>query len=398
MSTAGESVAIQGSSNADDKNVLEHLVSFSRALIDAGVTVNSSNLIDLCRSFQHIHLSSKQHFYNTARAILVSRQADYDRFHLEFIKYWEGFQLPSGKKNSNEGDNDDPSGDDQSQEQERSTANRSEEGNEQPACEISPEQSSCSGDELLMKKDLTSLDTHEIGRAREIVRQLAAALATRTSRRKKPATRGSDIAFRRLLRDNLNYDGDIIKLKYRRQRQKKTQVLLLCDVSGSMDKYSSFLIQLIYAMQHEIPNFEVAVFSTRISVITPYLKGDNVAEVLADVSDHVHDWAGGTNIGGCIKEFNQQFSQHMSQSKTVMIVLSDGWDRGDGEIMRSEMASLRRRTDKLIWLNPLLSNPEYKPLVKGMRTALPYLDHFLPVHNLESLVRLIEILRACRNS
>lgn len=382
----------------NSKSMLEHLVCFSRTLSDAGITVNASNLIDLCRSFQYIHLANRQDFYHAAKAILISKQSDYDGFHLAFMKYWAGLELPGGKSPPKDTEESDQTGEGESQGQQRSEANQSNEGSEQSGQEGEPDQSDCSGEELLMKKDLASMSDDEFDQAREVIKQLASILATRNSRRTKIFAKGQDIEFRKVLRDNLPYGGEIIDLKYRKQKLKKSRVMLLCDVSGSMDKYSNFLIQIFYAMRQEIQNFDVAVFSTKTSVITPYLESDNVSQVLADVSDHVHDWAGGTNIGACIREFNNHFSREMSQSKTVMIILSDGWDRGESDIMRREMAHLKRKTHKLLWLNPLLANPQYKPLVKGMRTALPYLDHFLPVHSIESLEKVVTTLRSSLNN
>ena len=168
--------------------------------------------------------------------------------------------------------------------------------------------------------------------------------------------------------------------------------MLLCDVSGSMQTYSQFFIQFIYALNRELSNFEVAVFSTRMTPITPYLKNKSVEESLELVSDYVHDWAGGTNIGASIEEFNNKYARDMLRSRTTMIILSDGWDRGDNELLKTEMKRLHRRCHKLIWLNPLLGNSLYKPLCQGIKTALPFLDYFLPAHNLESLAKLAKTL------
>ena len=180
----------------------------------------------------------------------------------------------------------------------------------------------------------------------------------------------------------------------KRRRIKKTKLMLLCDVSGSMDCYSRFLIRFIYALKREIRDVEVGVFSTRMTAISRLLKTKGIEESLVEVADTVHDWAGGTDIGGCLREFNDQFARDMLHSRTVMIIVSDGWDRGDPDLMRQEMARLRKRVHKLMWLNPLLGTPGYQPLCLGMKTALPYLDYFLPAHNLESLIQLARTLRS----
>lgn len=160
-----------------------------------------------------------------------------------------------------------------------------------------------------------------------------------------------------------------------------------------MERYSTFFIEFIYALKAELPDLEVAVFSTRMTMITELLKAKTVEESLAQVSAQVHDWAGGTNIGGCLREFNDRFAREMLHSRSVVIILSDGWDRGDAYLMREEMEHLHSRVHKLMWLNPLLGGSDYQPICRGMQTALPYLDYFLPVHNLESLAELARTLR-----
>jgi uncharacterized protein with von Willebrand factor type A (vWA) domain len=130
------------------------------------------------------------------------------------------------------------------------------------------------------------------------------------------------------------------------------------------------------------------------TAISRLLKTKGIEESLHEVAEKVHDWAGGTDIGGCLREFNDKFARDMLHSRSVMIIVSDGWDRGDPVIMGREMARLRKRVHKLLWLNPLLGTPGYQPLCLGMKTALPYLDYFLPAHNVASLIELAKTLRS----
>ncbi len=234
----------------------------------------------------------------------------------------------------------------------------------------------------------------EIEEARRVIAEIVNIIANRRSRRRFPDNSGREVDFRRTWRRNALMGRDGVELARRRKRIKKTKLMVLCDVSGSMDCYSRFLIQFIYAIKREIPDVEVGVFSTRMTVISRMLKTKSVEESLREVSDQVHDWAGGTDIGSCIREFNDVFARDMLRSKTVMIIVSDGWDRGDTGLMRQEMERLRRRVHKLMWLNPLLGSPGYQPLCLGMKTALPYLNYFMPAHNLESLVELAKTLRS----
>ncbi|MFT5133206.1 MAG: hypothetical protein ACI9SC_001675, partial [Gammaproteobacteria bacterium] len=253
--------------------------------------------------------------------------------------------------------------------------------------------SSYSAEEVLMKRDLGMMSEKEIEKARKLIAPLIALFAEHQSRRYQRDKRGASFDFRRMLRGNALQGGDGISLAYRNKRIKKTKLLLLCDVSGSMQTYSKFIIQFIYALNRELNNFGVAVFSTRMTPITSYLKNKSVEESLALVSDYVHDWAGGTTIGTCIQEFNNKFARDMLRSRTTVIILSDGWDRGDSDLLKTEMKRLHKRSHKLIWANPLLGNALYKPLCQGMKTAMPFMDYFLPAHSLESLAELARTLK-----
>jgi uncharacterized protein with von Willebrand factor type A (vWA) domain len=150
----------------------------------------------------------------------------------------------------------------------------------------------------------------------------------------------------------------------------------------------------MYALRRELSDLQVAVFSTHLTLITDLLQVKGVAASLKQVGEEIQDWAGGTNIGGSLREFNERYAPHMLNGRTAVILLSDGWDRGNSIEMRTEMAKLSQRAQKVLWLNPLLGTPGYQPLTQGMQCALPYLDYFLPAHNLQSLSQLAKTLRA----
>ena len=374
--------------------MLGQVVGFTRLLHRAGVEVNSGNLIDLCQSFRFIDVSDRRDFYAAARATLVCRFDDLDTFDKVFQAYWhapaqqEDVELTDElAEDESELDVPEEFGDPVEMLSEAEEEEEAEGEGEAEATGYSPE-------EGLMHKDLAAMSDREIELARRVIAQIVDIIANRRSRRRVPEKLGREVDFRRTWRKNAVYGRDGVELAMRRRRIRKTKLMLLCDVSGSMDCYSQFLIQFIYALKREIRDVEVGVFSTRMTAISRLLKTKGVEESLREVSATVHDWAGGTDIGGCLREFNDKYARDMLRSRTVMIIVSDGWDRGDAELMRMEMARLRRRTHKLLWLNPLLGSPGYQPLCLGMKTALPYLDHFMPAHNLESLVELARTLRS----
>ena len=372
---------------------ITHIIRFGRKLHDAGIDVNPSNLIDLSRSLLYIDIANYEDFYAAALATLIINREDMELFTLLFREYWQHLdipfedELPAGEdKNGN--------GAAQSQavrrQQQSAEGDAGEDAGEE---DTEPEQTGYSSHELLVKKDIDGMSDKELDEARKIIAELIAILANRRSRRFSPAKSGRQLDFRKIFRRSMPYGEYCLKLAHRTHRLKKNKLILFCDVSGSMERYSRFLIQLICAMGAKISNIEVAVFSTRMTSITPYLNRKDIDEVVQQMSDQVHDWAGGTNIGGCLRELNEQQAHQMLSSHTIAVILSDGWDQGDADLMRAEMEQLRRQVNKIIWLNPLLGNANYQPLCKGMQTALPFLDHFLPVHNLESLAEATRLLR-----
>ncbi|MCG8483735.1 MAG: VWA domain-containing protein, partial [Clostridia bacterium] len=244
------------------------------------------------------------------------------------------------------------------------------------------EQASYSASELLLDKDFSEMSEIELENARQILAELLSIIANFRSRRFTRSHQRVDLDLRSTIKDSMHYNLDLIRLAWKKQKIKKNRLILLCDVSGSMESYSRFLIQFIAGLKHQLSNVAVAVFSTRLTDVTDQLHSKDLLVNLQQIAASVHDWSGGTQIGKCFQEFNQVYAKKISTSRTIVMVLSDGWDRGDARLMHDEIALMRQRIDSLIWLNPLLGRENYQPLCKGIRTALPYIDHFLPAHNL----------------
>jgi uncharacterized protein with von Willebrand factor type A (vWA) domain len=177
--------------------------------------------------------------------------------------------------------------------------------------------------------------------------------------------------------------GEIIELRRRARRRRKVRLVLLCDVSGSMDLYSRFLLQFLYALQNVFGRVETFTFATRLTRVSDLLRGPSYKGALRRLTE-VRDWSGGTRIGESIREFNQTWGRLVDR-RTIVLVLSDGWDTGEPETLANEMLAIKRKAGRLIWLNPLLGNPSYEPLTRGMAAALPLVDHFAAAHSLASL-------------
>jgi len=239
--------------------------------------------------------------------------------------------------------------------------------------------------ERLSRKDFGKMSEQELRQVQRLISSMAQQMATVLSRRQKARKKAHGIDASRTLRHSLRYGGEVVQLMRRGPKIGKTKMVLLCDVSGSMDVYTKFLLQFLYGVQNGLRGVETIVFSTRMSRITSLLRRRHIDAALELISEAVHDWSGGTKIGQCLKEFNDTMAPNMVTSKTLVVMISDGWDTGDTAVLDAEMARLRSHAYRIIWLNPLLGNPTYQPLCKGMQTALPYVHDFMPVHSAESL-------------
>ena len=219
--------------------------------------------------------------------------------------------------------------------------------------------------------------------------------ARRLTRRTVPARRGRHLDLRRTVRRALATGGETVRWARRTRKIKPRPLVLICDVSGSMERYTRLLLQFLHTVSHGTgAHVETFVFATRLTRITTSLKRRRIEDALARVADEVADWSGGTRTGDALAAFNRYWGRRVLGRGAVVMIISDGWDRGDVDQLSREMARLRRTSYRLIWLNPLLGSPNYRPLTRGMQAALPHIDDFLPVHNLDSLEALVENLAA----
>jgi uncharacterized protein with von Willebrand factor type A (vWA) domain len=220
-----------------------------------------------------------------------------------------------------------------------------------------------------------------------LVRQIVPALATAPSRRSEPSPAGS-IDVRRTVKGARRSAGEVVRLAHARRKVRKLRVVVLCDVSGSMDVYSSYLLQFFHALQGESAGVRTFVFSTRLHDVSSLLRRRRSEEVLAGLAGAVDTWSGGTAIGACLEAFNRRWARRLLTPRTVVVIASDGWERGDPARLRGAMAEIRRRAYRVIWLNPLKARDGYRPLAAGMAAALPYVDHFQAANSLSSLEQL----------
>jgi uncharacterized protein with von Willebrand factor type A (vWA) domain len=218
-------------------------------------------------------------------------------------------------------------------------------------------------------------------------------LGRRRTRRYIPGRAGL-LDIRRSMRQNLRYGSELLKWSYRTPKIKLRPLVILADISGSMQQYTRPLLHFLYGLKHGLQQrVEVFVFATRLSYITRQLRHKDIDEAIQDVTTVVQDWSGGTRIGDAVKTFNYKWARRVLRGGPVVLLISDGWDRGDPGLLSQEMARLHLLCHRLIWLNPLLGSEQYQPLTRGMQAAITHIDDFLPVHNLASLEELAQHLR-----
>ncbi|HZT96313.1 MAG TPA: VWA domain-containing protein [Chloroflexota bacterium] len=251
-----------------------------------------------------------------------------------------------------------------------------------------------SAEERLRYRDFSQLSERELEDAKRFVASIRWYLPERRSRRRRRAKRTGEIDMRRLLRHSLRHGGEIVDLPHRRRRSKRRRLVLMCDISGSMDCYTRVLLHFLHSVEARFSAAEVFVFGTRLTRITPLLRWRDADAALAAVSEEVQDWAGGTRIGDSIGAFHRLWARRSGANGAIIVIISDGWDRGDPERLKHEMQRLRRTGHRLLWLNPLLGSRDYRPLTRGMAAALPLVDDFLPVNNINSLQELAGLFGA----
>jgi uncharacterized protein with von Willebrand factor type A (vWA) domain len=251
-----------------------------------------------------------------------------------------------------------------------------------------------SPDEVLRVKDFAAMTPAELDRVRALIAQLAARRPLRRSRRLRHDDRGRRLDLRRTIRESLGSGGDPFRREFRTRARVPRKLIVLCDVSGSMEAYARALLLFVHAARASGKGVEAFVFGTRLTRLTPELDTRYPGRAIDAAAKRVVDWSGGTRIGASLKAYNDEWGRRALTRGAVVVVASDGWEREEAGagLLESQMARLAREAFAVVWVNPLKGNPQYEPLAAGMRAALPHVDRFLPGHNVASLEALGEVL------
>jgi uncharacterized protein with von Willebrand factor type A (vWA) domain len=371
-------------STAAADTVATRVGELASAMRAQGSRVGVGEVLAGVRCLEAIDPASRDDVRLALRTVLCSQRADLERFELAFVAVFGDARLPEG---------DNPLSDLGAIEKAALPSMGMPDASDRPAASDStPVPAAWSEIELLREKDFAHYTLAESQAARELIMRLARRHPTRLSRRTRASRRrGHAPDLRQTVRESLRTGGEPVRRRWRTQTTRPRQLVLVCDVSGSMSPYARMLLQYMHACVAARRRVEAFAFGTRLTRITYELTGRDHDRALDRAAAAVTDFSGGTRIGAALAELNRVHGRRLGRGAAV-VILSDGWDRGDPEQLEQEMARLRRAAHRLVWLNPLAAHPDYEPLTRGMRAAVPHTDELLAGNSLASLEQLAAIL------
>lgn len=357
----------------------------------AGLAISLDQTLSFMQALTWIDLGERRQVFYTARALLVTRAETLGLFNFVFDQFWrlnrDGAR-PRGRK-APVAPRHDP------ERKPFTIVNYMafKARQHDPEIEITDRTATFSNQEILQRKSFSSMTPDELREVRRLIRELRWRASLRRTHRRVPARRGEILDFRQALKTLAKTGSLPPHPRWRKRKLKPRPIVLLADVSGSMEQVSRLVLLFFYSIAHSLPDVECFTFGTRLARITPQLVLRNADRAIDSAYQEVVDWAGGTRIGETLHAFNRRWGRRVLRRGAVVLIVSDGWERGDASELAGEMRHLSRRCHRLIWLNPLLGNAAYEPRVEGMAAALPFVDDFLPVHNLHSFEQLKEHLQ-----
>ena len=373
--------------------LLDNLLLFGRVLRRAGIDVHPDRLLDVINALEYIDLAVRDDVYYTCRTLLVHSHDEIPIFDRAFEAFWRVHNQSSIRRDPQPGD-------------QRANAATIEQA-------LASHQFSApsGGDDIesetpievglqiwsdlgtLADKDFAALTPEEIADARAALARLVWNPGERRTRRWIRG-HGPRLDIRSAIADSVRTGGDVVRLRRRARRLRPRPLVLLCDVSGSMERYSRMLLHFAHAVALRHHQVEAFLFSTHLTRITRQLRLKRSDDAIAAASHLAVGWSGGTRIGEALKELHQRWSRRVLHRAPVVLLISDGWDRGDPNELRDQIARLQRSCHRLVWLNPLIGTTDYAPLTRGLQAALPFVDDFLPARTLRNFADLAEHLNA----
>ncbi|MEX2626714.1 MAG: VWA domain-containing protein [Ilumatobacteraceae bacterium] len=363
-------------------------VAFSRVLRGAGVEVPMTSTLAFAEALDAVGIDHRDRVYWAGRATLVRRPEDHDVYDRAFAVFWDGRQGTGDEPDPeperitlavDDGDDEDDTGDD------------SDERDDDPTLELR-----FSANEVLRDKDFADYSPDELREAQELMQRLRLVGSPRRSLRLVPSrTRTARPDLRRTVRSTIRSGGEPGRRHWRERGTRNRRLVLLLDVSGSMEPYARALVRFVHAAVAGRQKVEAFALGTRLTRLTRELSSRDPDTALDRAGRRVSDWSGGTRLGDGLRHFNDEWGQRGMARGAIVVILSDGWDRGDPEVLDEQMARLHRVAHAIVWVNPLKVTPGYAPLARGMAAALPHVDRFVEGHSLAALDELATVISTC---
>ncbi len=377
-----------------ERDLVAHLARFARALREQGVRVALGDEVDASVALGLVDISDRAEVRRALLAALKVRRRDWASFDAVFGSLWAADQAPAAQRERAPGSKRAPG----RFHSPTNPAARPLPGRAVAAAvaEVEPEGGApgYSREALLRRKPFEECTEHDLADMERLLSRLSLRLATERSRRLVPTRGRGRVDLRRSFRRSLGTGGELLSLARRARAVEIPRLVVLCDTSGSMDPHARFLLAFILSLKRVAARTEVFVFNTGLTRITPWVTAGKIGPTLDRLAAGVPDWSGGTRIGESLAEFVARYLHQTVSARTTVVILSDGLDRGDPAVLVGAMRAIAARARQVIWLNPLLGDPRYRPEARGMEAALPFVDRFAPAHNLESLEHFLTLIAA----
>jgi len=383
-----------------DGRLAENVLYFARTLRAAGLPVGPGKVLDALKAVEAVGLERRDDFYWTLHAVFVNRRDQQEIFDQAFHVFWRNPEilermmamlLPDITPQAGQRPED-------AEELSRRLADalRPKDGEGREAEETEEKQEidaalTFSSKEILQGIDFEKMSAAELAEARQAIKTMRLPIMQVPTRRHRPG-QGRRADLRATMRAALRQGGDTIPLRFKKPLRRHPPLVVLCDISGSMSRYSRMLLHFMHAVTNDRDRVHSFVFGTRLTNITRYLRQKDVDDAVEQVAESVFDWSGGTRIGACLKDFNVTWARRVLGQGAVVLLISDGLDRDNAEGLEAEVERLHKSCRRLIWLNPLLRYDAYQPKSLGAKALIPHVDDFRTVHNLESLTDLSQVL------
>ena len=367
---------------------------FARVLRAAGLPIGPDRVVDALRALETAGIERREDFYWTLAAVFLSKREQRELFDQAFHIFWRDPQMLERIMSlllpqiyGRAGQAETPQASRRLSDALYSKREQAQDRQQQQEIEIDASLT-FSQSELLQHADFESMSGAELAQAKKLIARLRLPIPEAQTRRFRPDARGAGIDLPATLRASLRGGAQIIALKRRSRITRHPPLVVLCDISGSMSRYSRMFLHFLHAITNDRDRVHTLVFGTRLTNITRHLRNRDVDIAMNRVAAAIQDWAGGTRIGVCLAEFNRKWSRRLLGQNAVVLLISDGLDRDIGAGLGAQMERLHKSCRKLVWLNPLLRYEGFQPRPTGVRAMLPHVDAFMPVHNIESLVDL----------